>query len=218
MAVPGPRMMSPVVVSPRPLLIVCRLVLSVGGRCADFLLTSVVDARLCLLVVTRTRSGDDDAVTEDELISAVRAAAEGRDLPPPAPPEVVAEAEAVIGFQLPPLLRRLYVEVANGGFGPAFGVLGIRVPGGLNEDITDPYREGWDPAVVKVPKGLVPLCDWGCAMLSMVDFRDPAGPMWGIEEGELFREGMTLAGWLERYLDGSLRSPDAHAHPERIKI
>ena len=42
--------------------------------------------------------------------------------------------------------------------------------------------------------------------------------MWGIEEGELFREGTTLAEWLERYLGGSLRSPDAQQHPETIKI
>lgn len=35
---------------------------------------------------------------------------------------------------------------------------------------------------------------------------------------ELFREDMTLAEWLDRYLDESLRSPNALQHPETIKI
>jgi hypothetical protein len=32
--------------------------------------------------------------------------------------EMIEEAEAITGFHLPPLLRRLYLEVGNGGFGP----------------------------------------------------------------------------------------------------
>jgi hypothetical protein len=37
---------------------------------------------------------------------------------PPVTSEQVKETEALLGFQLPRLLTRLYVEVANGGFGP----------------------------------------------------------------------------------------------------
>lgn len=38
-------------------------------------------------------------------------------LPPltPAPPEAVDEAESLAGAPLPPLLRRLYLEIGNGG-------------------------------------------------------------------------------------------------------
>jgi hypothetical protein len=36
----------------------------------------------------------------------------------PATAETIGEAEGIIGFPLPPLLRRLYLEVADGGFGP----------------------------------------------------------------------------------------------------
>jgi hypothetical protein len=36
--------------------------------------------------------------------------------------EMIEEAEAVTGFRLPPLLRRLYLEVGNGGFGPGTGI------------------------------------------------------------------------------------------------
>lgn len=56
-------------------------------------------------------------MTEDELIEAVRAAVSDRGLPPPASPADVARAEAAIGHTLPHLLRRLYLEVADGGFG-----------------------------------------------------------------------------------------------------
>ncbi len=37
----------------------------------------------------------------------------------PATAEAVGEAEGLIGFPLPPLLRRLYLEVADGDSGPA---------------------------------------------------------------------------------------------------
>jgi hypothetical protein len=49
-------------------------------------------------------------------LSAVDAAAWVRPMPrvvPPASPEEVAAAEVSLGFELPPLLRRLYLEVGN---------------------------------------------------------------------------------------------------------
>ncbi|MFF0151836.1 hypothetical protein [Micromonospora sp. NPDC005203] len=47
-------------------------------------------------------------------------------LPPlePASVPAVDDAERVLGHPLPPLLRRIYLEVANGGFGPVLGVAG----------------------------------------------------------------------------------------------
>ena len=41
-------------------------------------------------------------------------------------------AERVIGFPLPPLLRRIYGEIANGGVGPFLGVEGL--PGGYSSE------------------------------------------------------------------------------------
>ena len=40
-------------------------------------------------------------------------------------PGTLEEAESRLGFKLPILLRRLYLEVGNGGFGPSYGLLGI---------------------------------------------------------------------------------------------
>ena len=55
-----------------------------------------------------------------------------RPFPPPATPEALDAAEARMGAALPPLLRRLYGEVANGGFGPGSGIIGIE--GGWTDD------------------------------------------------------------------------------------
>jgi hypothetical protein len=49
-------------------------------------------------------------------------------MPTIAPPATVAEvdaAEVALGFAIPPLLRRLYTEVGNGGFGPNYGLEGV---------------------------------------------------------------------------------------------
>ncbi|MET8692408.1 SMI1/KNR4 family protein [Streptomyces bauhiniae] len=47
-----------------------------------------------------------------------RARRETPELAPYAGERDIAEAERQLGFVLPPLLRRLYLQVANGGFGP----------------------------------------------------------------------------------------------------
>jgi hypothetical protein len=47
------------------------------------------------------------------------------ELPSPAPKAALDEAEARLGFPLPAPLRRVYAEVANGGFGPGGGLLSV---------------------------------------------------------------------------------------------
>ncbi|MFG3011123.1 SMI1/KNR4 family protein [Streptomyces cinerochromogenes] len=136
-------------------------------------------------------------MTDDEVVETLRAVGRGRALPPPAGADAIDEAERVIGFRTPPLLRRLYGEVANGGFGPEDGVLGVS--GGHAQgdfrDIAELYQDGPDPSG-RVPAGLVLLYDWGCTIWSLVDFRDPAGPMWCSHQGELWPQGITLGEWL----------------------
>ena len=46
-------------------------------------------------------------------------------LPPPADPAALELAEKELGFSLPAVLRRAYLEVADGGFGPGGGLLGV---------------------------------------------------------------------------------------------
>src|SRR5512141_758776 len=71
-------------------------------------------------------------------ISSLRRAAGGMDpeaagmttdntspLPAPASATTLEAADRVLGFALPAGLRRLYLEVADGGFGPGGGLLSI---------------------------------------------------------------------------------------------
>ena len=152
---------------------------------------------------------------EEEIYRAVRALAASGSLASPASMEAITEAEEALGFPLPPLLRRLFLEVANGGFGPPGGILGVRGCQWVGDfqDIAADYA--WldrDPSGV-VPHAVRPIYDWGCNMWSMVDFSDPVSPMWGLDQGAVFPEGVTLTDWLSRALDGTQRPPDARQHP-----
>jgi len=44
---------------------------------------------------------------------------------PPATEDQLRATEETLGFPLPPLLRALYAEVANGGVGPGMGIMGV---------------------------------------------------------------------------------------------
>ncbi|WP_445280628.1 SMI1/KNR4 family protein [Streptomyces sp. DSM 118148] len=145
-------------------------------------------------------------MTEDQVVESIRIAAQAGGMPPPATPEAVIEAERVIGFRTPPLLRRLYLEVANGGFGPGRGALGVRGgnwDGGNFMHIAEIYEHGPDPSG-QIPPGMVLLYDWGCTIWSMTDFRDPSGPMWCTHQGDLWPQGITLAEWITETAAGSL--------------
>src|SRR6185437_14876539 len=107
-----------------------------AARCFSCAVRGVPVSSLCTAVLW-----DDPGVTDEEIFEAIRARVqEGRlvdgefqpDLAPPASEDDLRAAERVIGFPLPPLLRRLYGEIANGGFGPSLGVEGL--PGGHSSD------------------------------------------------------------------------------------
>ena len=64
---------------------------------------------------------------------------------PPATEEQLRASEQALGFPLPPLLRTLYAQVANGGFGPDHGIKGAL--GGFAGDlgtIVEMYLEGME--------------------------------------------------------------------------
>ncbi|MGW0209153.1 SMI1/KNR4 family protein [Streptomyces sp. NPDC003233] len=159
------------------------------------------------------------SVTDDEVLAAVKARVqagrptEWRDsplTPAPASAEALAEAERIIGYPLPPLLRRLYTEVANGGFGPCGGIEGLRdghtsdgpsmLEVYLQYDEPDPDPEA-PPAP---PHGVLLFCDHGCATWSMLDCRHPEGQMWWWDQGERHKCDLMLREWLSMWLEGKL--------------
>lgn len=148
-----------------------------------------------------------------------RALAAGRldPLPstPPATEEAVARAEDLLKAPIPDLLRRLFLRVANGGFGPGYGVLGLEggFPDDLKRTAVDILLERDRGLWPGMPAGLLPVCHWGCAIYSFVDCRsgrmvgwDP-NPVEPDDDVPFFEQEYTHAGWLAAWLDGSLRQP-----------
>jgi hypothetical protein len=62
-----------------------------------------------------------------------------RKIYPPTTISVVEATEKELGFRLPSLLSQLYTEVANGGFGPGYGIYGLE--GGYADPIPLPADE-----------------------------------------------------------------------------
>jgi hypothetical protein len=97
----------------------------------------------------------------------------------PATTAEVDAAEAALGFPVPPLLRRMYTEIGNGGFGPSYGLEGVPTspPTLGTADIValyEQYSEPWpEYPAHQWPYGLVPLISDGCLFMECVDFTRP---------------------------------------------
>ncbi|HZD00174.1 MAG TPA: SMI1/KNR4 family protein [Actinomycetes bacterium] len=134
----------------------------------------------------------------------------------PASPAAVEEAEGLLGRRLPWLLRRLYLEVGNGGFGPGYGILGVRgghpeIPGDeYHHTAVDLYRQarsGSFTAWGSMPAALLPVCYWGCGIHSLIDCADREARMWAWDPNPaphddigkaVFPQSMTFTEWLVR--------------------
>jgi hypothetical protein len=139
-----------------------------------------------------------------DALRAIDAATWVCPMPTVAPPATLAEvdaAEAALGFAIPVLLRRLYLEVGNGGFGPEYGLEGVPrippVPG--RADIValyGMYNSGPppdDPGHVW-PLGWVPLIGGGCLYMECVDFtRSPHEVR--LFDGGSGKRGQPISDW-----------------------
>lgn len=136
---------------------------------------------------------------------------------PPLSRDAVAGIEARLGFALPALLVDVYATIANGGFGPGYGLLGLG-DGGFTDDLGHTadalYLENARPnpnlATWDWPKGLLPISHMGCAIYHCVDcesqrmvifepsFWDETEPL----STALFDTGVDLPGWLTFWAQG----------------
>ena len=124
--------------------------------------------------------------------------------------------EATLGFTLPVPVRQIYGTVANGGFGPGYGLFGLLggYPSDLGRDaiseystfrLGDPEDPGW-----AWPEGLLPVMTWGCAIYSCVDCTQPHAPVLRFDPNEVdsdwatafSRESESLDRWLGDWLAG----------------
>jgi hypothetical protein len=120
-----------------------------------------------------------------------------RSLPAPASDDCIKKARADLCFDLPEDRCALYSRIANGGYGPAYGLIGLS-GGALNLDgfdIVGLYNH-YSAAVLDFPQrmwpaGIVPICEWGCAIYVCLDCRTPKSPVitfdpnfWSPDEAE----------------------------------
>jgi hypothetical protein len=130
----------------------------------------------------------------------------------------LAADEEHFGFQLPPLLKVLYCEIGNGGFGPGYGLIGMSSgapddTGKTALEIYEQLRKGdADNPACNWPAGLLPICHWGCAILSCIDCADEKfsvrifdpnivgdSRMW---DGSFFEEAASFDAWMTAWAEG----------------
>ncbi len=154
-------------------------------------------------------------------------------LPAPASQAQIAAGEQRIGVSLPPLLRRLYTEVAHGGFGPGSGLLGFA--GGASTDKGDTIEDLYDQMLSATtenerwvwPRELVPIAD-GSGVFVAVDTSTADARIVEFDFEELDEEGEdggwsrafrerspSLKAWLEEWLGSTpTRTPQFEIGPQ----
>jgi hypothetical protein len=167
-------------------------------------------------VVADNQAGrvDPEIVAKADRIGAAMSTPVAATLPSPAEPAAVEKAEAALGFALPQVLRRVYLEVADGGFGPGGGLLNLAgataAYARLRKGDELPRGRSW-------PEGLLPIreVDHG---FDSVDAASPAGRVvaWDPEDlrefsGEKawnasFSEiAPSVEAWLEEWVGGKTK-------------
>jgi hypothetical protein len=122
--------------------------------------------------------------------------------PSPASEAEIAAAEAALGRPLPPALRRLYAEIADGEFGPGEGLFPLEC---IVEDYDELTSGPMGPQGQPWPANLLPIADG-----HFVDADSGAVIGWDPDEmlkGEKMawdrafkREAESLPAWLEQWL------------------
>jgi SMI1 / KNR4 family (SUKH-1) len=142
----------------------------------------------------------------------------------PVTEEELLQAEAQLDFVLPALLRRIYLEVGNGSFGPGYGLLPLNeIPPnaghGLDSLVTayqamrafsqkdiDQYFAEEDEKPALWPERVLILCDWGCNIYSCLDCSASDLPIFRMDSNENFLvawaiEASSLQQWLATWVD-----------------
>ncbi len=132
---------------------------------------------------------------------------------PPVTLEALAKAEAKIGFQLPALLRLLYTEIGDGGYGPGRGLEHLddnewSLVARAERTCVEAAAEGdawWPPRLVE-------FVSWGGHYTSCVDCSGSPYSVWFYDHDRnidgatqtdyLLFQAESLEGFLKEWLDG----------------
>jgi hypothetical protein len=137
-------------------------------------------------------------------------------VPPPVSLDELELAEKKLGFQLPSLLRALYLQIGNGGFGPGYGLIGLNDMGAKNyhSNLVDGYLEGINfvhPDYPAWPRQFITICNWGDNITSILEWTMPQNPVYrfngdkyneGPYENAMKLESLSFQIWFEDWLSG----------------
>lgn len=128
------------------------------------------------------------------------------------------DAEAALGFQLPALLRDIYLNVGNGGFGPGSGLLGLQGgnpfhAAGRQWNVVQLYHSfrRRPAAHERWGERLLPICTWGCSYFSYIDCALPSAPVLAFDEGAhghgpwgcaFGLHAASFEEWMQRWVNG----------------
>jgi hypothetical protein len=134
------------------------------------------------------------------------------------------KTEMLLGFALPPFLRMIYTKIANGGFGPAYGIRGaIDGFADATGTIVQHYQSlcedrslldlqlgaevAQDSSELVIPfeqwpRGLFSICEWGCAIQISLD--SATGRIYRVEPSRdgyhITHEAESLQAWIEQWI------------------
>jgi hypothetical protein len=102
---------------------------------------------------------------------------------PPANIEQITAAEARLGFALPELLRDIYLQIGNGGFGPGYGLIGIE--GGATdyrdrslEQVYESFRRSMPGLPSPWSEQWLIISEYGCGIWECLDCSQPDGKVY----------------------------------------
>ena len=181
---------------------------------------------LILLIRIEAEHGREENRPMGDIIAAIRRRLETKitdlgqpwrpGLIPSEPPDFASD-ERRLGFALPPLMKPIYQEVGNGGFGPGYGLIGLTngVPDETGKTGPATYElfrgSSTDEPNWNWPEGMLPVCHWGCAIYSCVDCADPNFRMRifdpNVHDGDdwadsFFEESSSFKTWITAWASG----------------
>lgn len=138
---------------------------------------------------------------------------------PPVTSDEIEATEDQLGFKLPELLKTLYLEVGNGGFGPYDGIVGLAggwsTKQGEGDTLLELYQHCQEPLPFfpqwRWPSALLPICEDGYGLICLdcsqsetpiISFQvEPPIPIWLNWEVKFKLEAFSFQNWLEEWVN-----------------
>jgi hypothetical protein len=109
--------------------------------------------------------------------------------------------EAALDVELPELLKRCYLEIGNGGFGPGYHLTGL--PGGHESSWGDLLQTTEELRRLEDgEESWLPIIDWGCNEFTIVDCDDDQ--IVTLYEGDFHDEDYSLETLFDRWIEGKV--------------